>query len=56
MICDAVLTSDSLSWKSGDLWCRSFKLIRKIVGGVDYKVFSCFIYQVHIINPYKDDG
>ncbi len=38
MICEALLLSDKLTWKSSDLWCQTFALIRRIIGGVDYKV------------------
>lgn len=38
MVCQALISSDSLEWERTQLWALTFKLIRKIIGGVDYKV------------------
>ncbi|XP_016100148.1 mediator of RNA polymerase II transcription subunit 23, partial [Sinocyclocheilus grahami] len=38
MVCQALMSSDSLEWERTQLWALTFKLIRKIIGGVDYKV------------------
>ena len=38
MICEALLLSDKLTWKSEDFWGHTFALIRRVIGGVDYKV------------------
>lgn len=38
MVCAALISSDSLEWERTQLWALTFKLIRKIIGGVDYKV------------------
>lgn len=38
MVCAALISSDSLEWERAQLWALTFKLIRKIIGGVDYKV------------------
>ena len=38
MICEALLLSDKLTWKLSEFWCQTFALIRRIIGGVDYKV------------------
>lgn len=38
MVCVALISSDSLEWERTRLWALTFKLIRKIIGGVDYKV------------------
>lgn len=38
MVCVALISSDSLEWERTQLWALTFKLIRKIIGGVDYKV------------------
>ncbi|KAG2468242.1 MED23 polymerase, partial [Polypterus senegalus] len=38
MVCEALINSDSLEWERTQLWALTFKLIRKIIGGVDYKV------------------
>ena len=38
MVCVALISSDSLEWERSQLWALTFKLIRKIIGGVDYKV------------------
>uniref|UniRef100_A0A3B5KEB5 Mediator of RNA polymerase II transcription subunit 23 n=1 Tax=Takifugu rubripes TaxID=31033 RepID=A0A3B5KEB5_TAKRU len=37
MVCAALISSDSLEWERTQLWALTFKLIRKIIGGVDYK-------------------
>ncbi|KAG7265738.1 hypothetical protein CRUP_035091, partial [Coryphaenoides rupestris] len=37
MVCVALISSDSLEWERSQLWALTFKLIRKIIGGVDYK-------------------
>ncbi|KAK0134208.1 Mediator of RNA polymerase II transcription subunit 23 [Merluccius polli] len=37
MVCEALISSDSLEWERSQLWALTFKLIRKIIGGVDYK-------------------
>uniref|UniRef100_A0A7N8Y729 Mediator of RNA polymerase II transcription subunit 23 n=1 Tax=Mastacembelus armatus TaxID=205130 RepID=A0A7N8Y729_9TELE len=37
MVCVALINSDSLEWERTQLWALTFKLIRKIIGGVDYK-------------------
>jgi len=38
LICEALLSSDKLSHQNSELWCLTLKLVRRIVGGVDYKV------------------
>lgn len=38
MVCVALISSDNLEWERTLLWALTFKLIRKIIGGVDYKV------------------
>lgn len=37
-MCGALIGSESLEWERTQLWALTFKLIRKIIGGVDYKV------------------
>ncbi|XP_071393603.1 mediator of RNA polymerase II transcription subunit 23 isoform X6 [Centroberyx affinis] len=37
MVCVALISSDSLEWERTQLWALTFRLIRKIIGGVDYK-------------------
>uniref|UniRef100_M3ZY67 Mediator of RNA polymerase II transcription subunit 23 n=1 Tax=Xiphophorus maculatus TaxID=8083 RepID=M3ZY67_XIPMA len=37
MVCVALISSESLEWERTRLWALTFKLIRKIIGGVDYK-------------------
>uniref|UniRef100_A0A8C3AUN5 Mediator of RNA polymerase II transcription subunit 23 n=1 Tax=Cyclopterus lumpus TaxID=8103 RepID=A0A8C3AUN5_CYCLU len=37
MVCVALISSDSLEWERTQLWALTFKLIRKIIGGMDYK-------------------
>lgn len=39
IVCGALIGSESLEWERTQLWALTFKLIRKIIGGVDYKVF-----------------
>ena len=36
-VCDTILNSDKLVYTNGDHWVLSFNLVRKIVGGVNYK-------------------
>lgn len=40
MVCESLINSDTLEWERTQLWALTFKLVRKIIGGVDYKVFS----------------
>ncbi|KAJ8008996.1 hypothetical protein DPEC_G00084220 [Dallia pectoralis] len=37
MVCQALISSDNLEWERTQLWALTFRLIRKIIGGVDYK-------------------
>lgn len=37
MVCESLINSDSLEWERTQLWALTFKLVRKIIGGVDYK-------------------
>lgn len=49
MVCVALISSDSLEWERTQLWALTFKLIRKIIGGVDYKVSdTCAHIQTHL--------
>ncbi len=36
-VCDAILNSDQLKPERVDFWVAAFSLVRRIVGGVDYK-------------------
>ena len=36
-VCDAILGSEHLRPQKSDFWLASFRLMRKIIGGVDYK-------------------
>lgn len=36
-MCECILSSDKLQYKNEDFWIKSFQLVRKIIGGVDYK-------------------
>lgn len=36
-VCDALLNSEHLKPERGDFWIATFNLVRKIIGGVDYK-------------------
>ncbi|XP_048106556.1 mediator of RNA polymerase II transcription subunit 23 [Alosa alosa] len=37
MVCQALINSESLEWERTQLWALTFRLFRKIIGGVDYK-------------------
>ncbi|KAI5729263.1 hypothetical protein M8J76_000799 [Diaphorina citri] len=37
LVCECILSSDKLQYKNEDFWIKSFQLVRKIIGGVDYK-------------------
>ncbi|XP_070556294.1 mediator of RNA polymerase II transcription subunit 23-like isoform X2 [Ptychodera flava] len=37
LICDCLLKCDKLTYTNSDLWCQTFIVIRKVIGGVDYK-------------------
>ncbi|XP_065744600.1 mediator of RNA polymerase II transcription subunit 23 isoform X6 [Phocoena phocoena] len=37
MVCESLINSDTLEWERTQLWALTFKLVRKIIGGVDYK-------------------
>ena len=43
-ICEVLLKQEKLTYKSPHIWNGTFKLIRRIVGGVDYKVFNIFYF------------
>ena len=36
-VCDALLNSEHLKPERGEFWIATFRLIRNIIGGVDYK-------------------
>jgi len=38
LICEVLLSSDKLSYQNSELWCMTLTLVRRIIGGVDYKV------------------
>jgi len=35
-----LLSSDKLSYQNSESWCMTLKLVRRIIGGVDYKVHA----------------
>ncbi|XP_036269375.1 mediator of RNA polymerase II transcription subunit 23 isoform X10 [Pipistrellus kuhlii] len=37
MVCESLINTDTLEWERTQLWALTFKLVRKIIGGVDYK-------------------
>ncbi|KAG1666788.1 Mediator of RNA polymerase II transcription subunit 23 [Nymphon striatum] len=37
LVCDAVLNCEKLTIGNQDFWCEGFHLIKRIIGGVDYK-------------------
>ena len=54
MICEALLLSDKLTWKLSEFWCQTFALIRRIIGGVDYKVtVLCYICHIFVYEKTK---
>ena len=54
VICESLLNSDELSIDSSQKWCETFYLVRRIIGGVYYKVilitnaepFSAFVHHM----------
>lgn len=49
MLCDCILTNEKLVYQNADFWIESFNLIKRIIGGVDYKGVR-EIMKVRIIN------
>lgn len=39
MVCESLINTHTLEWERTQLWALTFKLVRNIIGGVDYKVF-----------------
>ena len=39
-VCEALLSSSYLVYNNRDIWCSVFSLVRRIIGGVDYKVVT----------------
>ncbi|XP_063968330.1 mediator of RNA polymerase II transcription subunit 23-like [Lytechinus pictus] len=37
LVCEALLTSKALDYKSSYMWCQSFHIIQKIINNTDYK-------------------
>ena len=37
-MCDAILKTPHLSFQKEGMWCKTFQLLLRIIGGVDYKV------------------
>ncbi|XP_078068990.1 mediator of RNA polymerase II transcription subunit 23 isoform X2 [Mustelus asterias] len=37
LVCETLINSENLEWERMQLWALTFKLVRKIIGGVDYK-------------------
>lgn len=55
IVCGALIGSESLEWERTQLWALTFRLIRKIIGGVDYKVFlsDARTSGIHRLNNFK---
>lgn len=49
----ALISSDSLEWERTQLWALTFRLIRKIIGGVDYKVSHRHTAFINKLNDKK---
>jgi len=47
-----LLSSDKLSYQNSELWSLTLKLIRRIIGGVDYKVWQIVIVYVLYISGF----
>ncbi|ELT94621.1 hypothetical protein CAPTEDRAFT_178592 [Capitella teleta] len=58
-VCESLLNSKELSHKSPDKWNSTFRLIRKIIGGVDYKgcrdLLRVMLEKTHSI-PSEEDS
>lgn len=52
MVCQALINSEMLEWERTQLWALTFKLFRKIIGGVDYKVWR----KLHLHRGTSDSG
>ncbi|XP_066992222.1 mediator of RNA polymerase II transcription subunit 23 isoform X2 [Anabrus simplex] len=37
MVCECILACEKMQYQQGDFWIECFRLIRRIIGGVDYK-------------------
>ncbi|KAM9316931.1 mediator of RNA polymerase II transcription subunit 23 isoform 5-T5 [Gastrophryne carolinensis] len=53
MVCEALVNSDALEWEKTQLWVLTFKLVLKIIGGVDYKgvrdLLKVILEKIHTI-------
>ena len=50
MICEILMNCDKLTHHNPEKWCQTFQLIRKIIGGVDYKVYVPAICPIHSLD------
>ena len=47
VVCECLLLTEGLSWKKEELWCQTMHLVRRIIGGVDYKVsVRLYIFEI----------
>ncbi|XP_013908380.1 PREDICTED: mediator of RNA polymerase II transcription subunit 23-like [Thamnophis sirtalis] len=53
MVCESLLNSDNLEWERTQLWSLTFKLVQKIIGGVDYKAAQVKQYDSGQHTAYK---
>lgn len=49
MLCDCILTNEKLIYQNADFWIESFNLIRRIIGGVDYKGVREIMKVSHVL-------
>ncbi|KAJ7387812.1 Mediator of RNA polymerase II transcription subunit 23 [Desmophyllum pertusum] len=59
LVCDAILNTPHLSFQKEVMWCKTFQLLLRIIGGVDYKgcrdILS-LVFQVFLSIPSVPDA
>ena len=56
-MCDAILKTPHLSFQKEGMWCKTFQLLLRIIGGVDYKVkISIFALISFFLGFFKLDS
>ncbi|XP_067034898.1 mediator of RNA polymerase II transcription subunit 23-like [Acropora muricata] len=58
LVCDAILKTPHLSFQKEGMWCKTFQLLLRIIGGVDYKgcrdILSLVFQRFHKIPTSSD--